>query len=296
MKIVISGSLGNVGKPLAERLVSDHDITVISSNKDRRAAIEAIGATPAIGSVLDAGFLKATFRNADTIFAMTPPQIAASSIVATTIDAGKAFAAAVKEAGVKRLVMLSSIGADVPHGTGPVTALHEIEKLYAELDTVSVTFLRAGSLYSNFYEDIPMIREMNIMGANYPATCKVPLAHARDIAAAAAEELQKTPASRKEVRYIVSDVRTPADFTRVLGTAIGKPGLSWVEFTDEEALAGLLAAGLPKELAELYIELGAGFRDDSIQTDFGRNGGSVNGKIRLEDFSKEFAGEYARVN
>lgn len=45
MKIIISGSLGNIGKPLTAQLVkSGHEVTVISSNEDRKSAIEDLGA------------------------------------------------------------------------------------------------------------------------------------------------------------------------------------------------------------------------------------------------------------
>ena len=52
MKIIITGSLGHISKPLAQELVQKgHAVTVISSNPDKQKDIEAIGAIAAIGSV-----------------------------------------------------------------------------------------------------------------------------------------------------------------------------------------------------------------------------------------------------
>ena len=93
MKITISGSLGNIGKHLTEKLIAaGHNVTVISSNTERKTPIEALGAQAAIGSVSDAAFLKKAFAGADAVFAMTPPNMGGSNVVANTTNAGKAIA------------------------------------------------------------------------------------------------------------------------------------------------------------------------------------------------------------
>lgn len=291
MKIIISGSLGNIGKPLTAQLVkSGHDITVISSNADRKEAIESLGAKAAVGSVSDAEFLSKTFEGADALFAMTPPNMGGVNIIQNTTDAGSAFAKAIQTTNIKRVVMLSSIGADLPTGNGPIAGLYNIEKIYEKLNT-SVTFLRAGYFYLNFFNDIPMIKGAGIMGANFPASNRIPLVHPEDIAWAAAEELQKNQEG-KNVRYIISDVKTPAEIVKAFGTAIEKPELPWVEFTDEQYFGGMTQAGVPEEMAGLYTEMGTGLRNETIATDFLNNDKTIQGKIKLEDFAKEFASKF----
>lgn len=292
MKITISGSLGNIGKPLTRKLIaSGHEVTVITSNNDRVEAIEALGAKAVIGSVSDAAFLKNAFTNTDSVFAMTPPNMGGENIIVNTTAAGQAFASAIKESAVKRVVMLSSIGADLPNGNGPIAGLHNIEKIYETLENVSLTFLRAGFFYTNLYNDVPMIKGAGIMGSNYPLTVQIPFVHPEDIANAVAEELQKKE-SGKNIRYIISDVRTPNDVAQTLGLAIGKPELPWIEFTDEQALGGMKEAGLPLEMAGLYAEMGSGLRSGKIQEDFLSHKFTVEGKIKLEDFAKEFAARF----
>lgn len=291
MKIIISGSLGNIGKPLTAQLVqSGQDVTVISSNADRKDAIENLGAKAAVGSVSDADFLAETFAGADALFAMTPPNMGGVNIIKNTTDAGAAFAKAIQKANIKRVVMLSSIGADLPTGNGPIAGLYNIEKIYENLDT-SITFLRAGYFYINFFNDIPMIKGAGIMGANFPASNRIPLVHPEDIANAAAEELQKTQEG-KNIRYIISDVKTPAEIVKTFGAAIEKPELPWIEFTDEQYLGGMTQAGVPEEMAGLYTEMGSGLRNETIAADFLNNDGTVTGKIKLEDFAKEFASKF----
>lgn len=292
MKIIITGSSGNVAKPLTKNLIAQgHDITVISSNETKKYEIEGLGAKAAIGSITDVDFLVKTFENADAAFLMTPPNMGGSNIIENTIDAGKNYAEAIQQSGIKKIVMLSSIGVESPVENGPIKGLHFIEKLYNELENTSVTFLRAGYFYLNFFNDIPLIKNAGIIGANYSENAKIPLVHPADIAKAAAEELIKNPEG-KTIRYIVSDVRTASDIAKVFGSAIGKPELPWVEFRDEESLNGMLQAGLPKEMADLYTEMGLGIRTGVVQKDFIDNGSLIYGEIKLEEFANEFAKKF----
>lgn len=289
MKIIVTGSLGNIGKKLTTELLSaGNEVTVVTSNAERQNEIENLGAKAAVGSVSDAEFLARTFEGADAVFAMTPPNLGGQNVVANTTEAGKAFAQAFKTANLKRVVMLSSIGADLPNGNGPIEGLHHIENIYNELEGLNITFLRAGYFYTNFYNDVPMIKNAGIMGSNISPEVKIPLVHPSDVAVAAAEELQKL-SEGKNIRYIVSDFRSPAEISAEFGKSIGKPELPWIEFSDDDALNGMTQAGIPTEIAQLYVDMGAGLRSGKISADFEKNDAVVNGKTKLEDFAKEFS-------
>lgn len=289
MNFTITGSLGNISKPLAETLIAaGHQVTIISSNPDKAGAIEALGATAAIGSVEDVDFLTATFKGKDAIYTMVPPNFGASNIREFIGATGKKYAEAIKAAGVNKVVNLSSIGAHLDGGTGPISGLHDVEQAYAELDGVAVKHLRPAYFYTNFYGNVDMIKHAGILGSNYDAETPVVLVHPNDIAAAAAEELQQG-FEGKSVRYIASDETTAANVAKVLGTAIGKPELPWVEFNDQDALQGMLQAGLPEVMAKSYVEMGAATRSRILYAHYFNNRPASLGKIKLEDFATEFA-------
>lgn len=145
MNITTTGSLGNVSKPLVKLLIAaGHNITVITSNPDRQSAIEALGARAAIGSVNDTAFLKQAFEGADAVYTMTPPAMGGEHIIENIAGVGLAYTEAIKAAGVKRVVMLSSIGAHLPEGTGPVKGVYRVEQQFRQLPGVHLTILRAG--------------------------------------------------------------------------------------------------------------------------------------------------------
>jgi uncharacterized protein YbjT (DUF2867 family) len=125
MKITITGSLGNISKPLAEKLVAaGHKVTIISSSADKSAAIEALGATPAIGSIEDIDFLTKAFTGADAVYTMVPPNFATNTWKKYIAGIGHNYAEAIRRSGVKKVVNLSSLGAHLPEGAGPISGMH----------------------------------------------------------------------------------------------------------------------------------------------------------------------------
>ena len=294
MKYVITGSLGNISKPLTQKLVAaGHDVTVISSQESKKATIEALGAKAAIGSVQDQAFLTKTFTGADAVYAMVPPTFAASDWKAYIGNTGKIYAEAIKASGVKNVVHLSSIGAHMAEGCGPVSGIYRVEQVYNTLADVNIKHLRPGNFYTNFYSNIGMIKHNGIIGGNYGNNTSIVLVHPADIAEAAAEELLALTFKGHSVRYVVSDERTTSDIAKVLGTAIGKPELPWIDFKDEDSFGGMVGAGLPEEVAKNYVEMGKAVREGKMFEDYYAHKSAVKiSKTKLEDFAKEFAVAY----
>jgi len=289
MKITLTGSLGNISKPLAETLVAaGHEVTVITSNSDKVGAIEALGAKAAVGSVEDTDFLTLAFSGKDAVYTMVPPNFGAADIRKFIASVGKKYVQAIKASGVKQVVNLSSIGAHLDGGTGPIAGLHDVEQSYSQLKEVTVKHLRPAFFYVNFYGNLDMIKHAGILGSNYDAETPLVLVHPNDIAAAAAEELQHGFTSHS-VRYVASDESTAAGVAKALGTAVGKPELPWVEFNDEDALQGMIQAGLPEVMAKSYVEMGDATRSRRLYEHYFANKPAVFGKIKLADFAKEFA-------
>ena len=295
MQYVITGSLGNISKPLAERLTAaGHKVTIISSKSDKVAQIEAIGAKAAIGLVEDILFLTNTFSGADAVYTMVPPNFGSDNWKEYIAGIGENYAAAIKASGVKNVVNLSSIGAHMADGCGPVSGLFFVEKALNALPDVNVKHLRPGFFYPNFLANIGMIKHMGIMGGNYGEGTKLVLVHPDDIAEAAAEELLGLSFSGKSVRYVTSDEKTTVEVAAILGKAIGKPDLPWINFKDEDTIAGMIQAGLSQEIAENYAEMGAAMRSGEMASDYTLHRPSVFGKTKLEAFAPVFAAIYSQ--
>jgi len=295
MHYVLLGALGNINQPLIHRLVdAGHAVSVVSSNPDRVAAIKAAGAEPLIGSIEDVAFLTKSFTGADAVYTMIPPHYTAPDWKDYIHQMGKRIAAAIKASGVKKVVNLSSIGAHLEAGTGPVTGIHRAELELNALPGVDVKHLRAGYFYTNFLGAIGLIKQAGIYGNNFGTDRKLLLVSPADIAEAAAEELLSLSFTGKSHRYIASDELTSPQVAAILGAAIGKPELPYVPFSDEDTLQGIQQAGLPAEIARNFVEMGQAVRSGKFWEDYDKHPVTL-GKTKLKDFAPVFAAAYANA-
>ena len=167
IRVAITGAAGNITKPLAEKLLSaGAQVTIIGRNAAHLQPLTDKGAKAAIGSIEDVAFLQQAFTGADAVYLMVPPQYAAQGLEAYQ-QIGANYAAAIKAATVKYAVTLSSVGAHLPQGCGPVTGLYRVEQELNKLTGTNVLHLRPGFFYVNFYGSLSMIKDMNMIGGNY---------------------------------------------------------------------------------------------------------------------------------
>jgi len=304
MKITITGSLGNISQPLTKALVEKgHSVTVISSKPDKQKAIEALGATAAIGSIEDVDFLINTFTRADAVYCMIPLIFSEPDIPAYLRRIARNYLQALKQTKVNRVVLLSGWAADLISGDN-------VENIFDEL--TNVTIIRPASFYSNFYASMDLIRGKGLMGAfltlrylgvmallkgrrgllmgNCGGDDKIVFVSPIDIADAVAEELLTTTES-KRIRYVGSEEMTCNEAAGIIGTAIGKPYLKWVLLSDKQMLQGLKMAKVPLKLAELLVEMQAVNHSGAPLRNFYKNKPKM-GRVKLKDFAKEFAEAY----
>jgi uncharacterized protein YbjT (DUF2867 family) len=294
MKIVVTGSLGHISKPLLEELVhKGHSVTVISSNPERKKDIQALGGIAAIGTMEDVDFLTTTFKGADIVYLMEA--LGAGNFFDQNLDYMTAiskiannYKQAVEDSGVKRVVHLSSIGAHTDKGNGMLAFHYKVENILKQLpDDVSIKFMRPVGFYNNMFAFIPTIKTQNAIIQNYGGDDKDAWVSPLDIAAVIAEEMEKSFNGR-EIRYIASDEVSPNEVAEILGEAIGKPDLKWLEIPDEQILNGMKVAGMNPEIAKGLVEMNAGRRSGVLLEDYNRHKPTL-GKVKLKDFAKEFA-------
>lgn len=293
MNITLTGSLGHISKPLATELIrKGHSVTVISSKADRQKEIEALGAKAAIGTMEDAGFLAKAFTGADVVYLME--SLGERFFFNQSLDYRAAIALiasnyrqAVHEAGVKKVVHLSSIGAHTDKGNGMLAFHHEAENILKQLpDDVSIKFMRPVGFYYNMFAFIPTIKAQNAIVQNYGGDEKEPWVSTLDIAGVVAEEIEK-PFHGRTVRYIASEELSPNEVAKILGEAIGKPDLGWITISDEQMLQRMIGAGMNPDIAKGLVDMNAGRRSGVLYEDYFRNK-PVLSATKLKDFAKQF--------
>lgn len=271
--IAVMGATGHVGGRIAERLLADgHTVRALGRSLDKLAGLKAKGAEVLTGDAADAAFLTKAFTGADGAFTLQPPNLTAPDYPARQAAEGEAIARAVKDSGVKHVVALSAVGADRPSGTGPIAGLHAQEQRLKRLTGVNVLALRPGFFFENFLEVLPLIEHQGINGGAVAGTTVLPMIATQDVGDAAARAL----AARDWTGFQVRELLGPRDLThdectRIIGAAIGKPGLPYVRFPYADYAAALVQAGLSKSMADQYSEMAKAFDDGIVVSVEGRN-------------------------
>lgn len=295
MKYLITGGAGHTSGPLTEKLLkAGLQVTLIGRDSSKLKKYAESGATIAAGSVEDPAFLEKAFSGADAAYLMLPPNMQVEDFRAYQKAVSHNYIQALKSAGIKKVVVLSSIGAHMINGAGPVDGLAYFEQLITkELPEVDVVFLRPSYFYKNFFQQIGLIKGMKIMGSNFTfGQEKMVLTHTNDIAETAFELLDKLSFIGKTVRYIASDERTTDEIGQILSASVGQPGIPWIQFPDDQAYGGMIQVGIKPSLAKDYVDMGIALREGKMQEDYWKNHPAL-GNTKLEDFAKEFALAYA---
>ncbi len=295
MKLVLTGSLGNISKPLAQQLIAQgHAVTIISHSPARSDAILAKNATPVIGSLEDVDFLTETFQAADAIYTMVPPDFSVPDYTQFAQKVSTNYAKAIRQVGVRYVVNLSSVGSAVA-GQPPLTEYYNLETELNALPDVNVLHLRPGMFYTNFYGVLPMIKYQNILGNNFDGEVIMPMSHPADIATVAAKALHHRNFEGKSAVHIVSDQKSGNEIAQLLGKAIGKPELQWIAFSDSQLLSALQQNGFSEYIAQHYfVDMGIAIREGVLSRFYQMHISETVGNIPFEEFVKDFALAYAQ--
>jgi uncharacterized protein YbjT (DUF2867 family) len=296
MKYIITGSLGHISRPVTTALVAaGHQVTVISSQPERVADIEALGATTATGSLTDLSFVQQTFSDADAVYLMIPPNFSAADFPAYQRAVADNYVAALQGSRVQYIVLLSSIGAHLRQGAGPIDALGYLEERLQSLPGRHIKILRPAFFYYNLLGMAGMLKTAGIIGSNFgSAEEKMVLVHHLDIADRVIHYLLQPSFEGYSIEYVASDERYTSDIAAVLGRVVGKENATWVSFPDEQAYAAMTQQGLNASLAGGYIAMGRAFREGRASEDYWKHQ-PVLGNRKLEGFAGEFARVYQGI-
>lgn len=253
----IIGATGNTGSVIAETLLAHGEkVRVIGRDAQRLERFAEKGAETAIASVGDAAALTKAFSGAKAVYLMIPPNPSYPNVREDQDRVSDALTAAVRNVGVEYAVLLSSIGADKVEKTGPVVGLYNFEQKLSGVAGLKAEYLRPGYFMENLFPQIGIIQNFGITGGPLRADLKVAMIAARDIGAAAAETLLKLNFSGKQARELQGqrDLNYQ-EVASTIGSAIGRPGLGYMQFGPSQLKPALMQMGMSASMADLLLEM-----------------------------------------
>ncbi len=207
-------------------------------------------------------------QQADSAYVMIPPNNASNDPQGYQERVSDSIAAAVKNAQVKNVVALSSIGADKPSGTGPgpIVGLHNLEQKLSQIAGPNVLFLRPAYFMENTMAQVGIIRMMGSAAGPLRPDLKVPMIATRDIGAAAADALLKLEFHGRQTRELPGhrDLNYN-EVSAIIGKAIGRPGLKYIQAPNDQVRAGMVQSGMSDKLARLLLEMADGLNSGHVR-------------------------------
>jgi uncharacterized protein YbjT (DUF2867 family) len=173
------------------------------------------------GEHSDAAVVEQAVRDANALFWLTPSEMTSHDPLGTARRMAQAGASVVRKHPALHVVQLSSAGAFLPNGTGPIVGLYETEEKF-RASGKNIVSLRPNEFMENLFFSMPTIIGQNSIYTSIPGAVKAPFIATQDIAEIAAEFLQK-PIDGDHVIDIVGRQEISFDeWARIAGEAIGK--------------------------------------------------------------------------
>lgn len=252
---VLLGANGNITSRVAAALLDRRQaVRVVGRNPASLELLRRRGAEVAIGDAGDAEFLAKAFAGASAAYVMIPPAYDAPDMRGAQTVVGSAIATALARSGVRRVVNLSSVGAELPAGTGPVAGLHVQEQRLNAVPDLDLLHLRPGYFMENHLHAAGSIAALGVYASLEAADVPVPMIAVRDIADVVVRELLQ-PAARGVLHLHAPRHYTFRETAALLGAAIGRPELAYVQAEPAQARAAMLQAGLSADAVEQMVEL-----------------------------------------
>lgn len=254
---VVLGATGHTGSIIANTLlVKGERVRVVGREASRLERFVRKGAEAFTATVSDAAALTEAFSGARAAYLMLPPNMASPDYRADQERESDAIAKAVKDSGLHYAVFLSSFGAHVPEGTGPIAGLHSAEQKLNAIGGFNVLHLRAGYFMENNLAAIGMIQGMGIYGHAVLPDLKLPMIETRDIGDYAAGRLLKLDFSGKQTRELLGERDLSMnEATAVIARGVGKPDLRYVQFPYDQVQQVLMQMGIQPKTASQFIEM-----------------------------------------
>ncbi|MBD2000872.1 NmrA family NAD(P)-binding protein [Leptolyngbya sp. FACHB-541] len=258
MSIAIAGATGNTGGRIAQQLIeAGATVTVLVRNPEKLHPVIRQNAILHQGSLEDTQFVIEATQGVEALYWVVPYNFGAANFRAYQHHVGTIAAAAIAANQIPYVVNLSSNGAHLPQGMGPISGLYEVEQ-QLNAAAQNIIHLRPGFFMENYLMQLEPIRTANSVFLPVAGDRRLAMVATQDIAAVAAKLLLQ----RDWSGYSVLGLHGPTDLSfdeaaTILSQELGRL-IVHVSITSEQFRSSLLQIGARENVAADYVEMWQG--------------------------------------
>ena len=277
---VVLGATGNTGSVVVDTLLSKKQpVRVVVRSADKGATWKTKSADVAVASLDDVPALTKAFEGAKGLYLMVPPNYGAVAWLSDQQARMDRAAEAVKKSGVSHVVYLSSIGGQLPSGTGPIRAVHYGEGTLGEV-VKHLTILRPSYFMENWAPAIGAAKAQGGLPTFIAPQAKIPMISTKDIGRIGAEQLIAGGQGKKILELAGPEEYSPDQVAAVLGQVLGKP-VTAQHAPLSAVVPTFKSFGFSDEAAKLFEEMYTAFSKGAVGYEYPAK--LVRGTVTLQD-------------
>jgi uncharacterized protein YbjT (DUF2867 family) len=249
---LITGATGNVGKRVAEQLLSQgHQVRVFGRSGERLQPLVDMGAAPFVGDMLDKESVNEAFRGVDAALLIAQGNRSSHDYRRDFARAGENYAAALTSHGVKWAVFISSLGADDDRNRGVVLIHADVERALNAVPELNVVHLRAPLFFEDLYFYLFPMRQFGVLTWPISTQTCVDMGSTRDVADIAVDYLRKLEFHGRQVADLHGEAGVNLEkIAELISKAVGRT-IPAKPASREADIEGMVAAGMGRDFSNL---------------------------------------------
>lgn len=284
---VVIGATGHTGSVVAKTLLAaGRKVRAVVRDAKKAEGLKALGAEPFVADLTDADALTRAAGGAEGVYFLSPPDSASNDFVAERQALTEQQVAALARAGVPHVVLLSSVGAQHPDGTGPIRTLHNVEQQLRRAGVPS-TSVRASYFVENWGAVAQAIKQDGVLPSFLALDRAVPMVSTPDIGQVAARALLEGPRGFRVIELSGPADLTPNEVAAIASKLLGKP-VSAVAAPLAAVVPTFTSFGISQNVAELYREMYEGIASGRVAPEPGNE--QVRGTTSVEETLRALLG------
>lgn len=278
---VVTGVSGRTGSAAANALLdAGKRIRVVVRDKRKGDAWSTLGAEVTIADYTDTEALSTALIGASGAYIVSPPQYYNENLFEQADIIAHSITKAVRKAHLPKLVVLSSIGAELQSGTGWIGMNHVLEQHLSQTES-AVSFLRAAYFMENWAPLVKIaVTQNEFLSFLAPLNKKFPMIAAEDIGRIAAEVLCENWDETRVIELEGPATYSPDEVAEHVAQSLGKtipsnliPELNWLRSVSGQGFSSTAIAG--------FIEMTKGLNSEHIAFNNNSNIERRQGRITL---------------
>lgn len=268
MRIVITTPTGNIGRRLVHDLLDQggHDLVLLARDPAKLENERERGATVVQCDLTDESAVIEATKGADALFFLCPPDYQVADFRSYYNRLARNGAAAVQANAIPHTVFLSSVGAHLPDGTGPIAGLYDGERIFSEA-TQGLTILRPNFFMENYFMQLDGIKAAGSIFMPVSGSRAFAMVATADIGDRAAEIISgPVPASPTIVPVHGPREVSLDEAAQVIGEGSDRE-VNHVQVEPAQARASMIEMGMSEGVADTMLEMYAAFEAGRIVDD-----------------------------